>query len=63
MGHGLPQPVSISCNYARDLCSGTARSHQGLPGLPAFLAGGQSAVKMGQSWQQQKESRPEAIFL
>ena len=30
---------------------------------PAFLAGGQSAVKMGQSWQQQKEWRPEAIFL
>lgn len=30
---------------------------------PAFLASGQSAVKMGQSWQQQKELRPEAIFL
>lgn len=27
---GLPQPASISCNYAPDFCSGPERSNQGL---------------------------------
>lgn len=65
VGYSLPQPVSISCNYAHDLCSGTARSQQGLLGLPETClssSGGQSAVKMGHSWQQQKESEARSNF-
>ncbi|KFO19224.1 hypothetical protein H920_19418 [Fukomys damarensis] len=54
---GLPQPASISCNYASDFCSGqrgvikACRYDQG----PSSSDCDRSTIKMGHSWQQQKE--------